>query len=417
MHSFHQHRLSAQWGILSRKNCTGKETKQRTHVLSQGQHHDHAGGPTNMQSPAKAVLSVLRAIDKQILPFALISFILLGVIRPQEGLRAYELGLSNLITIAIFVISGLQLKRGDALAAAKSTGCVTFGLVSILLLTPLLAYVLLRLPLPDHSLPIALGAAVFCCMPTTLSSGISMTAAVGGNTALAILLTLASNILGVFTMPLVLPVLLGSAVGGSSSSGLQPGPLLAQLTKVVLLPTLLGAAARAFVPGVAAAVDGNRRVVVYLSAICLACVPWMQVSRSVCQGLAITAADLCLAVCLGSTCHVAFLAFNALCVRVLSLGGQDRLEAARLRQALVLQASQKTLPVAVAVISSMTPSLPSDAACAAAQTGGMLASPGAAGLAAIAAVTCHLTQIIIDSFLVPVWTKDLQSLKVQQATN
>eukprot|EP00983_Pelagomonas_calceolata_P020640 649213-Pelagomonas_calceolata.AAC.1 len=81
------------------------------------------------------------------------------------------------------------------------------------------------------------------------------------------------------------------------------------------------------------------------------------------------------------------------------------------------QASQKTLPVAVAVISSMTPSLPSDAACAAAQTGGMLASPGAAGLAAIAAVTCHLTQIIIDSFLVPVWTKDLQSLKVQQATN
>eukprot|EP00967_Tisochrysis_lutea_P128150 scaffold218859_cov17-Tisochrysis_lutea.AAC.1 len=63
----------------------------------------------------------------------------------------------------------------------------------------------------------------------------------------------------------------------------------------------------------------------------------MQVSRSVCQGLAITAADLCLAVCLGSTCHVAFLAFNALCVRVLSLGGQDRLEAARLRQALVLQ--------------------------------------------------------------------------------
>jgi hypothetical protein len=47
--------------------------------------------------------------------------------------------------------------------------------------------------------------------------------------------------------------------------------------QVVLVPTLFGACARAYMPGVAKAVDSNRRAVVYFSAACLACVPWMQV--------------------------------------------------------------------------------------------------------------------------------------------
>jgi len=69
-----------------------------------------------------------------------------------------------------------------------------------------------------------------------------------------------------------------------------------------------------------------------------------------------------------------------------------------------LQASQKTLPIAVAVISGVTSSASS----------GILAAPGAAGLASIAAVVCHLTQIIIDSFLVPIWTRHLQQVKAQR---
>lgn len=96
---------------------------QRPRVLTHGQHQGHSGSSSDLQKPAIAWLRpALRAIDKQILPIALVSFIVLGVIRPKEGLIAHELGLSNLITIAIFIISGLQLKRGDALAAAKATG-------------------------------------------------------------------------------------------------------------------------------------------------------------------------------------------------------------------------------------------------------------------------------------------------------
>lgn len=64
--------------------------------------------------------------------------------------------------------------------------------------------------------------------------------------AVALLLTVASNLLGVFTMPLMLPALLGDSLGGAA---LEPAPLLARLVACVLVPTILGALVRARVKG------------------------------------------------------------------------------------------------------------------------------------------------------------------------
>lgn len=125
------------------------------------------------------------------------------------------------------------------MAALAARGAVAYGLASVLLLTPLAALIALRLPLQPPAL--ALGLAVFCCVPTTLSSGIALTSAVGGNAALALLLTLATNIAGVFTIPLVLPALLG---GAGAAVQLSPADLLQQLVGLVLVPTMIGASAR-----------------------------------------------------------------------------------------------------------------------------------------------------------------------------
>jgi sodium/bile acid cotransporter 7 len=84
---------------------------------------------------------------------------------------------------------------------------------------------------------------------------ISQTA--GGNVALAILLTVTSNLLAVATLPLLLPnVLAGGATqllaatgSAASSLHLDPVTLLVQLLAMVLLPTVAGACARAFIPG------------------------------------------------------------------------------------------------------------------------------------------------------------------------
>ena len=68
---------------------------------------------------------------------------------------------------------GLGLRRGEALRALSAWGATLYGAAAILALTPLAALGVLRLPLGSPDL--ALGLAVFCCMPTTLSSGVSLT--------------------------------------------------------------------------------------------------------------------------------------------------------------------------------------------------------------------------------------------------
>lgn len=77
--------------------------------------------------------------------------------------------------------------------------------------------------------------------------------------SLALLLTVVSNILGIFTMPFMLPHIVAAApalrqataAAGPAAAGgvLEPVPLLLQLVQTILLPTLLGAAIRGCVPG------------------------------------------------------------------------------------------------------------------------------------------------------------------------
>ena len=52
-------------------------------------------------------------------------------------------------------------------------------------------------------------------MPTTLSSGVVMTGAAGGNMAQALVITIMANGLAVFTIPVVLSLLL-RLIGGSA---------------------------------------------------------------------------------------------------------------------------------------------------------------------------------------------------------
>lgn len=54
-----------------------------------------------------------------------------------------------------------------------TAGAISYGLASILLLTPLMGLLAVQLPLAPPGL--ALGLGVFCCMPTALSSGITFT--------------------------------------------------------------------------------------------------------------------------------------------------------------------------------------------------------------------------------------------------
>ena len=70
-------------------------------------------------------------------------------------------------------LAGLQIKQGEAASAAKCRGAVLFGLLSILVFTPMLSKLVLAVPLTP--VEFSYGMAVFCCMPTSLSANIALT--------------------------------------------------------------------------------------------------------------------------------------------------------------------------------------------------------------------------------------------------
>jgi sodium/bile acid cotransporter 7 len=150
--------------------------------------------------------------------------------------------------------------------------------------------------------------------------------------------------------------------------------------------------------GVAAWRSRNRQRLSYLSAVCLAMVPWMQVSRASSLGLSITTAALASAAAASITLHLIMLAGNLTATRLLSFS-PDAAQNVAIRKAVVLCASEKTLPVAVAVLTQLSDILGA----------GM-------GFAVIPCVMAHLLQIIIDSAVVSRWNEqELRQAKLAAA--
>ena len=111
----------------------------------------------------------------------------------------------------IFVISGLTLKGDDINSALKAYVGFGYGMVSILFLTACMGFIMTAIPFTP--IEFRTGFAVFCTVPTTSSSGTTLTATAHGNAALALMLTVCSNLLGVATTPLMLRLVLVSVSG------------------------------------------------------------------------------------------------------------------------------------------------------------------------------------------------------------
>jgi len=211
----------------------------------------------------------------QFLPVGLMTAMAFGALYPQPGAAAAANGLQKLSTTGIFVVSGLLLKAGDAKRAVKEWPAVAYGVAAILALTPLIGG-LGALSVPGLSRELAIGLAVFAAMPTSLSSCVTLTHAVGANSALALLLVVTTNTLGIFSMPFVLCRLLCTSTGVA----IEPRPLLLALVQNILVPLAAGALVRAVARPVAAWVDANKRLMQYVSTGLLCLVPWMQISST-----------------------------------------------------------------------------------------------------------------------------------------
>ncbi|MFC6672701.1 bile acid:sodium symporter [Marinobacterium aestuariivivens] len=179
-----------------------------------------------------------------------------------------------------------------------------------------------------------LGLVLIATVPPTLSSCIVLTQLVGGFTVWALMLSLALNLAGVLSMPLMLAQVLESG----DHIRIDPVPLLRQLSLMVLLPFLAGILLQSRRP-----VRSDLPLFQYLPSGCIVLGVWMAMSDSAAVFRHLELALLLQIALAGLLLHLLLMTLCWWSGRLLRIGWQGRV-------AMALAGSQKTLPVAISLL-------------------------------------------------------------------
>lgn len=117
---------------------------------------------------------------KNILPLGFLLVLIIALVWPLPGIEVSKPEvedfrvLQTLNVIIIFIISGLTLKTDDIKKALSRKGIKGFGygVFSILFITACVGFAAVEIPFERREF--AYGLAVFCVVPTTLSSGVTL---------------------------------------------------------------------------------------------------------------------------------------------------------------------------------------------------------------------------------------------------
>ncbi len=309
------------------------------------------------------------------LPLALIVAISLAALAPEPGASLLQAGFAPWLVALIFLVNGYQtdLKRRPA---GKALGAATGLMVVInLMVGPLLGMATVMVLGLEGG--IALGLIVMATVPPTLSSGIILTLIAKGDGLWALLFTVALNIFGIITIPLILPLV------ASLSEGviIDPWPLFEKLVLLVLIPFLAGQLLQKFF--------GEGRfssVTKYIPTACITITVWLIMSNTVNgfeEGSLFPLGSLALAGIGGFIIHGILFG--------LCLGGAKSLKLpSKAVSAFAFTGSQKTLPVAISILATL---------------------PMGTGNAVLACILFHFIQIFLDSWIAGHWGKDGKTLK------
>lgn len=279
---------------------------------------------------------------------------------PAPGLILQQAGLIPWMVVVIFLVNGYQTLIGGIPFSSALLRTALGAILISLLVSPFLGQAIaLLLALPAGA---ALGLVVTATVPSTLSSGIVMTQLAGGDGVKALFLTILLNLLGVFTIPFLLPLVLDNV----GSIELSPWPLLEKLVLIVLIPFLLGMLGRRIIQR-----SPRHWLIRYLPSACVIATVWMSVSASSQTLQTISPGLLLLILAASLLLHGALL---TLCLASRRLVNTDRGEWI----ALLFTASQKTLPVAVGVLAALNQPI---------------------GVALVVCILFHFLQLFVDSML------------------
>ena len=319
----------------------------------------------------------------QCLPLGLVFALIAGAAIPWIGYRVGQGGhVAIFCVVGLFFIAGLRLKTDEAKKALASIKTCCIGLLSILVLTCIIGAGLTEM-LPIRA-DFKLGLIIFFCTPCTVNTGAMYARQAGGNFAMALLLTVAGNVLGIFTCPIMLHLFADFddfevEDDDVADVELDVTEMIWKLTLTVFVPMMAGKYVQGLSVGGHAIQQGLTKYnqqITFLSNGLLITIPWMTFSKSAFQGVlaGLQMSDAAFVILWTSAVHVLFLAFNYALGMVLHL----ELE---LHKSLVMVGSSKTLPMALSVLTFLPPELAGN------------------GLIAVPMIIAQMGQIIIDGFV------------------
>lgn len=160
------------------------------------------------------------------------------------------------------------------MTAMKAWKAITYGLLSILVVSPLFGFLAMLIPFKPYEF--SLGLAVMACVPTSLSSGVTLVIQGYGNGALGLLFTVSSNILGILTAPLAVKLVLGSRTDAKVDSL----DLLVKLGVSILMPLLVGKAIKELIPKVKENIKHYKAPLYLLNNLQITLIVWQKLSAA-----------------------------------------------------------------------------------------------------------------------------------------
>ncbi|MCK5835825.1 MAG: bile acid:sodium symporter [Desulfobacula sp.] len=189
---------------------------------------------------------MIQTIKKQWFLFSLVIIFAAVIFDRSDSLSIFGIALKNnhgtdVIIFIIFIFSGLMIESNQIIAGIKDIKSTLLALAVIIIFAPIAALLLSVFPVDTG---VIIGLFIVSVMPTTLSSGIVMTGIAGGNMAHALFVTIMSNFIGIFSIPVILSILLAFLNQGKELT-IDQGAIIIKLILLVCFPLAIGIAAKA----------------------------------------------------------------------------------------------------------------------------------------------------------------------------
>ena len=266
------------------------------------------------------------------LPVGLFISLCISLVFPEPGVYLKDIGLIPWCMIIIFFVNGYQthLKEFPRDSAFLYTLFAT-GVIC-LIISPIIG--LLTASALQLSVGLTLGLLVTSVVPSTLSTCIVMTNLAGGRGTWALMMTVVINIVGVFSIPFML----GISASENIDFYVDPVDLLQTLILLVLCPLILGF----FIKNLFN-ISPQQPFFNYLPSAMVICAVWISLSDS-----AHMLYDLSILCFIKIALASVLVHFGLMLIAILAAHYLPIDNAAKV--AMVLTASQKTLPVAVSIL-------------------------------------------------------------------